>query len=168
MIKFITYDNIMPKQKNEEIIQNLCNVGWYIATEYNSPYQSLFENKQTASGFSYVTHKSTTDKKLNYFAEEVVNKTCEIMKIKYKIERIMWNMYMRNQNGIVHTDIDAPGYLSMLYNLHTTDGGIEIEDNFLIDKESQIKIFDSQIKHRGLGPKKDTIRFNLNIVINVL
>tara|TARA_R110000822_G_scaffold293879_2_gene415913 strand:+ start:201 stop:731 length:531 start_codon:yes stop_codon:yes gene_type:complete len=168
MIKSITLDNIMPTEKNEKIIKNLCNVGWFLATEYTSPYKFLMQDNHLPAGFNYVTHKSAQDKDLNNFAEEVVSKTCEILKIKYKIDRIMWNMYLTGQNGTVHTDMHTYGYLSFLYNLHTTDGGTEIEDTFLIDKESQVKIFDSQTKHKGIGPKKDIIRFNLNVVINVL
>ena len=53
---------------------------------------------------------------------------------------------------------------SILYNLHTTDGAIEIENKRYNDKESEAKIFQSKKTHRGIGPTCDKVRFNLNII----
>jgi hypothetical protein len=74
---------------------------------------------------------------------------------------------MPGMSGNYHTDNDNDNRISILYNLHTTDGGFYLEDKFFPDIMGTAKVFKSNIKHKGIGPIKDKARFNLNIVVMI-
>ena len=73
-------------------------------------------------------------------------------------------MYLKKAETDPHRDTPDQNFKSILYNLHTTDGGIKIENDFYSDKMGQAKIFNSNLIHQGFGPTNDNVRFNLNIM----
>ena len=160
--------NILPKENNKQILKYLCNeVPWKIASEYKKPYDIIFSDNLHL-GYSYCSNLTDNQEILNIPASIVMNTVLEKINLKGKIFRFMWNMYNKNQESFIHSDHHSDNYISVIYNLHTTDGGTEVNGKFYKDQESDAKIFKSNIKHKGVGPKKDFIRFNLNIVIELL
>jgi len=78
--------------------------------------------------------------------------------------RFNWNYYNKSSTGTFHTDSEKPNSYSILYSIHDTDGGVQVADSFYKDVEGQAKLFSSCTQHKGIGPKDNLLRFNLNIV----
>ena len=76
-------------------------------------------------------------------------------------------MYLKDSEGEFHTDRPSDDYLSTLYCLNPSDGGVVIDGKFYGDIESQAKVFKSNTVHKGFGPKKDNVRFNLNVTFKI-
>ena len=160
--------NILPKESNKEILNYLCNeVSWYIAREHKKPYDIIFKDNLHL-GYAYCSNLVPNQEILNIPANIIMNTVLEKTNRKGKLFRFMWNMYNKNQESFAHVDHHLENYISVIYALHTTDGGTEINDKFYKDQESEAKIFKSNVTHRGIGPKKNFVRFNLNIVIELI
>jgi len=160
-------DNILPKDTNLRIINYLCHARWDIACDSgNDRFTKIFSGKN--SGFSYATlinGKPTSDDIiLNFYGFIIFDIIVDKLKISAEISRIYWNMYLKKSEGDPHKDKEDKNFKSILYNLHTTDGGIKIENDFYVDKIGQAKIFNSNLIHQGFGPINDNVRFNLNIL----
>jgi hypothetical protein len=87
---------------------------------------------------------------------------------KGTIARIYWTWYPQNSQTFFHKDNLQHNCFSILYNIHSNDGGTEfIVDNktlFYKSNESEAILFPSLIEHRGVSPKKNKQRFRLNII----
>lgn len=179
MFKTIRFKEILPLSSNIEIIKLLIMQQWGYATDDTKMESLLIDNifNNINHGFYYhsyderrdflhVTHGSL---QLNTYAKiitDIVNS--RLGYAKYKIHRFYWNMYFPNAKMLEHTDWDDDSHLTILYNLHTTDGGIEINKEFHKDEMGTATVFQSNIKHKGIAPIKDPVRFNLNIVFKKL
>ena len=168
MDKIIILDKVLPKQTNKDIINFLSRASWEIGDEYNS---NIPEEKYANGyrGFLCKTYHETRNPKsthdiLNVYADVIFKKVLEELGIKGKPLRFYWNMYYKDHDTTIHRDVNEKGYKTILYTLQNTDGGVWINQKFYQDVQSQAKIFDSRCLHKGQGPKKDPIRFNLNIV----
>lgn len=90
-----------------------------------------------------------------------------------KIHRIFWNWYNPNSLMDYHQDDNRHNRWSIVYNLHSTDGGTEFknvnnENNiFHQSVESQALLFPSVTDHRGVAPKEKLNRFSLNIMVEI-
>lgn len=168
-MKIKLLNNILPKETNKKIITHLTNSHWFIAWDSKMDrFKRIFSNKN--SGFSIVTMnngKAEVDSILNVYGELIFNIVTEKLKIKATLDRVFWNMYLKESEGDFHTDRPNPGCISVIYNLHTTDGGTEIDGKFYGDVESQAKIFNSNTIHKGFGPKQNNVRFNLNLIFRI-
>jgi len=161
-------DNILPQETNLRIIEALSDHHWFIAADKCTTKRLDKINSKTNAGFHIITIKDgkvECNSILNIYGLIIF----DIIKYKLKIKnaslkRLFWNMYLPNAETEIHVDEDFSGYKSVLYSLHTTDGGIEVDKVFYPDIIGQAKIFDSHTLHKGFGPKKDNVRFNLNIV----
>ena len=82
------------------------------------------------------------------------------------IQRIYWNMYVNSSVMEYHRDQQADNNcISIVYNLHTNDGGTNFKDyETKSSKESQAIVFKSEKLHKGIAPKKIPFRFCVNIV----
>lgn len=168
----VILENILDKKTNKEIIKELlASAGWFIAIDvkdYSEKYNFLF-NKKIHSGFSLTTfseNEYVVNEKLTQYANTIIQIILEKSTLKkVKVKRVMWNYYMKNQNGVLHRDYHDENHWSFLYTLNTTDGGLEFNNNFFPDIESEAKLFKSNILHRGIGPKKTIARFNLNVIL---
>ena len=58
-------------------------------------------------------------------------------------------------------------FISAVYNLHTNDGGTQIENQFVESKESQVVLFKSEKKHKAISSKTSNFRLSLNIVMEL-
>lgn len=166
------YNNILPNNLNTKIIQILVNEPhWQFAEDGNqSILPGVFENNINHVGFilkSYdLFNKIDRSPILNIYADMILQFVAREHKLTtYKVQRFCWNYYTPNMNGNYHTDNDSNNRLSILYSLNTTDGGFYLEDKFFPDIMGQAKVFNSNIKHKGVGPKKDKARFNLNMIL---
>ena len=154
----------------EGLYQNELLVGLY--TLYHSSLKHNLKNNNRNSGFVLLTYNVTNNinlnTPLNIYAETIFHLIKE--KSKYDITdplRFYWNYYDSSSMGKLHQDMTTNGHYSIIYNLHTNDGGTEFFDGkktFIKSKAGQAIIFPSEINHRGVAPKKLNHRFNLNIV----
>jgi hypothetical protein len=137
---------------------------------------NLIEGKAVDFGFTLATFDASREfvqkgNNLNVYADLIFQMIVE--KILYlkdkKIFRIYWNYYHQNSQTNFHRDNDHKDFYSIVYNLHSNDGGTEIllndESNFYKSEENEAIIFKSTEEHRGVAPKTDPTRFSLNIVV---
>ena len=165
----------IPKQTNQRILDELFNLqGWSFATD------DSFKIKLNTldSGFSFQSYNSQNQnikshEVLNVYAGFIFDMIREKSLIKFKeIDRFYWNWYHPNSKGTkFHIDDPRDNRYSIIYNLHTNDGGTEfkINDQIKFEKslESEAIVFPSKILHTGVAPTKDLHRFSLNIVTKI-
>lgn len=175
MIKKI--NKILPKEINRNIISILIREGnWNFADDvarFNTEKRNIFvenliDKDFSNSGFSFVTfdrkHNINVNSSLNIFADIIFFKIKETIKIK-QIERIYWNYYDSSSEANFHVDEYEDKYKSIIYNLHTNDGGTQIENKFFPSVESQAIIFKSNFSHKGIACQSKKHRFNLNMIV---
>jgi hypothetical protein len=173
--KVLTINNLFSPLTNLRIVNILVQQHWGFAWDTKDGNKDLLnyvlQNKNY--GFYLITllHNEDTKKtpqsfELNTFGKILVDYICAKLGINepVNIDRFYWNMYFNNSSMIEHTDWKDESRLTILYNLHTTDGGIEINKTFYKDNMGEAKIFHGVNLHKGIAPKKDPIRFNLNVV----
>ena len=166
--------DILPEKSNLTIIDGLIKSNnWYIASdkENDNRFLDIFKNK-IHNGFSMKTFPCEQNEikkiNLNIYGFIIIDIVCNRLNIKnYIVDRFLWNYYLSGNEGINHTDYDRDNFISILYSLHTTDGGIQIENTFYKDVMGEAKVFKSNLIHRGIGPKQDLARFNLNAVVQI-
>ena len=162
-------NNILSVEINKQIINDLVNHHWYIAWDNDmNRVEKIFSNKN--NGFSIITYdygKPIGNSPLNKYGKMVFDIVIKKTKLKAELERIFWNMYFKNSESELHKDRPKENFISVVYNLHTTDGGTEIDDKFYKDMEGQAKIFNSNILHKGVGAKNSNVRFNLNLILKI-
>jgi hypothetical protein len=158
-------NNVLPRSINLDLIKILSEKSWRIGFDINeSRLSTLLSGNYRGFTIASYDNQNSYDDFLNIYANIIYKKILEQLNIDGNLLRFYWNMYYRNHNGRVHKDSKKRNYISIIYNLHTTDGGTQINNKFYPDINGQAKIFNSFIDHKGFGPKKDNVRFNLNIV----
>ena len=83
------------------------------------------------------------------------------------LQRVYWNYYDSSAEANFHKDEFEKGFVSVVYNLHTNDGGTEIEEEFYPSVGGQAIIFPSNVNHRGRPSKSTKHRFNLNMIVKL-
>ena len=169
-----TYDNILPKEVNKLILTELCNsCRWRLAFDKGPRdiYVSMLLSKIDKDfGWNMRSYHRTEhfdeNVKLNTWAQVIFYHVIETSKkfINPIPIRFNWNYYNKSSTGNFHTDSENPNSYSILYSIHDTDGGVQVADSFYKDVEGQAKLFSSCTQHKGIGPKDNLLRFNLNIV----
>lgn len=170
------FENILPPKINLEILKLLVKEHWHISWDSFEDRRLINIFKNNNNGFNVITFQQEpncteiiTDSILNLYAEVIGETVMHKLNVKnFKFERFFWNMYFKNSTSDIHKDRQTPGHLSILYSIHTTDGGTEIAGKKYEDKMGVAKVFDSHIDHKGLSPIKDPVRFNLNIVAKII
>ncbi len=160
----------IPKNINKQISTLLANHHWYkgydLELNENSRYNDLKQGIRR--GFSVETFNGANpiniNTSLNLFANLVYETTLEKLQISGEIFRFYWNLCLPGDIFDLHTDVDKINHYSIIYNLQTTDGGTIINGHKYQDKESQVKLFQSNILHKGVSPINSQFRMNLNIV----
>ena len=156
----------IPTSTNREIMKVLANHQWFRAFDKAEDRLGNLE-KGVSLGWSIETFsngKEELESLLNFYGNFIFNLIIGKAKIKGELYRLFWNMYFPGDKTESHHDHTDENFYSILYNLHTTDGAIEIENKKYNDKESEAKIFQSKKTHKGIGPTYDKVRFNLNII----
>jgi len=159
----------IPQNNNIQIIKLLAHHHWFRGVENNVNHLDELE-KGVNRGFTVMTYNSDTNDlinlntPLNVFANLIWQMTMAKLNCKGQLQRFFWNFYTTNNVTSFHKDMENNDFYSIIYNLHTTDGGTNIENKFYGDQESQVKIFNSNTLHKGIPPKQNKFRMNLNIV----
>jgi hypothetical protein len=180
--KMIELNNLFDLDFNLELINLIQNQrSWILDPEsrHLSSYENEIESSSVYcdSGFVLLSYaKSQIDYLNNHNANltdiskiifNVSIKKLKTMNVFFKhieLDRIMFNYYNRSSCGTWHEDMpNTNNYCSFLYYLNTCDGYTEFE-NIKINSESGKGVFfNSNMRHRGVGPTKDKRRFTLNI-----
>jgi|TARA_R100000030_G_scaffold38625_1_gene28926 hypothetical protein len=166
----------IPTDTNKKILDILFNspsVDWGFAIDD----RFKMNLKKLDSGLSFLTYsqyqKHRPHEVLNTYASFIFDMTKEKSLIKFKeIDRFYWNWYHPYSKGTkFHIDETEDNCYSIIYNLHTNDGGTKfnINDEIKFEKsvESEAVIFPSKILHTGVAPTKDLHRFSLNIITRI-
>ena len=168
-------DISFPKQLNKTLISYLIsNTAWRFATDLNQD-ELIRDNITKKNGFDYGFFIRTYDVKEQHYRDDFLNNIAQTIKnmIDEKsnfniglIQRIYWNMYVNSSVMEYHRDQQADNNcISIVYNLHTNDGGTNFKDYKTISsKESKAIVFKSEKLHKGIAPKKIPFRFCVNIV----
>ena len=110
---------------------------------------------------------TTKDNYLNFFGD-LIFFHCKEKSQKYhfdQVSRYYWNLYSRSSKCLFHTDEHHVNrFISIVYNLHSNDGGTQFKTGTVLANESEAVIFPSHLLHKGLAPKKNKWRLSLNIV----
>jgi len=169
--KIDLFENILSVAENISILTKLIKCPWHLAFDNSKmPIQTVFNYD---SGFNYCVFNSENNTNIE---SEIKNDAIDIfkkilikanIKDKYDLIRLSWNLYFKTSKPKLHKDTNTAGFKSIVYDLHTTDGATIIGGHMIADKMGQAKMFDSEIFHRGVVPKKDNIRFNLNIIFKI-
>lgn len=189
MSQYELLKNICDDSINEFIINLLREQGsWRIAPDdYDSKIstdmaEAGFENDMTGfsdTGMLLMTYNELHDdggmyekfEGLNTMAQYVfcqVLKHCEHTYYDLDLVRVLWNYYNTGSTGVFHVDkdFDDSQYLSIIYQLNTCDGGTIVGDSKIITSVAGNAILiDSNLPHRGVGPKKDSQRYVLNLLL---
>lgn len=169
-------DNVLTKRDNLTILDWLFSEKhWRLATNYLGPgkrlSKALINNVQHA-GFTHTSasigHENFLDDPLNLYTLVIANQISERCGFDYKkIYRTNWNYYCKNQKATPHIDDPKENLISIIYNLHTTDGGTIILDKEYKDVASQAKIFKSNWEHSSSSVTKDKGRVSVNILLEI-
>ena len=166
MIK--TLERILPHGVNRTILNELIKwKSWTIANETAEDPISLVDNNRPNTGFSIISFHRKYNVNMNAMLNNYADIVYFTLKEKFKLgelEKVNWNYYDTSAETTEHQD-ESNEFISAVYSLHTNDGGTEIKSNFYPSIESQAILFDSDVFHRGIPPKKDRHRFNLSLVI---
>lgn len=162
----------IPNQTNKKIIQTLFSTSFWGFAIDNKYTHSVNKADQGLAIVSYQSENipHTPHDILNTYGGVIFDIVQKNSLIKFKkIDRFYWNWYNSKSSGTsYHIDDPADNKYSIIYNLHTNDGGTEfkINDNIKFEKsiESEAIVFPSKIEHRGVAPKESLNRFNLNII----
>jgi len=169
MVKIIK--DILPTKTNLSILKLLSenkNWGFSVDGDQASNLDLLMNGK--CMGFftqTLLNNKPLYDTPLNFFGKIITDIVTDKLGIKEEIDihRFYWNMYLPGNHTEIHDDGHEENLLTIIYNIHTTDGGTEIDGNFYKDERGEAKVFKSRTPHKGVAPINDNIRFNLNIVL---
>jgi hypothetical protein len=166
------YSNILPNDLNSKIIKILLNEpNWRFGKDYEKEIVSgVFDSAINHAGFSLISYDAVNniniDSVLNIYADIILHFVVQAHELnKFTVQRFCWNYYMSGMQGNYHVDHDGDDRLSILYSLNTTDGGLYLGDKFYPDCEGEAKVFNSYLKHKGVGPQKHKARFNLNTIL---
>jgi hypothetical protein len=159
--KFIIYDNVLPKEKFEEIAQGIIgdnSLPWYYSENISGHGKE--EVGYFAHMFYFFEDYKVKVSNWYYLVEPIVN----ILECK-SLLRIKANFYQRtdklhhNKN---HKDYDFIHNGAIFY-LNTNDGFTIINDEHWIESvENRLLIFDSSIPHRSTHCTDKQYRANIN------
>ena len=164
----------IPSQTNKKIIDTLFNTSLWRHAKDGSPVYNI---NQPDCGMAIITFgdsiEYTPHEILNVYAGVIFDIVQKNSLIQFKkINRYYWNWYSPGSIGTkYHEDHPNDNKYSIIYNLHTNDGGtifkINEEEKFEKSVESEAIVFPSKITHKGIPPKKSLHRLNLNIITEI-
>ena len=168
-------DTTLPTSTNKKIINTLFTTSlWTHAWDKNSHHNiNNPDSGMALMSFQNNETQHTPHPILNVYAGVIFDLVQKNSLIKFKtIIRYYWNWYTPSSKGTqYHTDHEDDNRYSILYNLHTNDGGTIFKVNgkevFEKSVESQALVFPSKIEHKGVAPTKDLHRLNLNIITQI-
>jgi hypothetical protein len=164
-----TCKGILTPRLISSIKELLTDLPFKIAVDNKEHVGKMLDTNIKLQGLSRVSNHppiGPTESRLNDFGFFITEKICEKVNLNYsKIRRFMWNIYRAGEEGIFHNDGEEEGLYTILYSLNSSDGYLQINDAKFYDVEDEAKVFPSKLLHKGVGPEKDRLRINLNIVL---
>ena len=169
----------VPHRMNEKIINYLGEQSWnYVSDTADEKYKELFYNIVSNpllkdAGQAIISYRKYGDfvnnNTLNFFGDFIFSLIQERSNFKIKdVSRFYWNLYTPQSVCQEHFDQQDIGrYISAVYNLHTNDGGTQVQNQFVPSKEGQAVIFRSEKIHKGISSKTSNFRLSLNIVMEI-
>lgn len=169
MLKFKILENILDIETNNIVIEELRNnCSWKLADDSNDQ-----ETGYSDQGFNSLTYTHAPNKIVypNDFLNSIA--TLIFKKVVTKVEeepdqcipvRFLFNYYNTGSEGRYHIDNPDPRSKSIVYYFNDCDGGTFVEDDFIESKNGRAVVFDSNLNHKGAGPRKFKQRFVLNII----
>jgi hypothetical protein len=168
--------NILPKEINEKIIFLMLKTeNWKIAKDHNNDL-ALLDDLTGPMGKDYGCSLQTFNEKEKIFIDSPLNYYAEIIyaivrqHTKYKFlrpTRFYWNYYNSSSHTLPHKDYHEDFYASFVYNLHTNNGGTNINNEFYKSNSGEAIVFPSNIVHNGVSQTDTKGRFNLNCVVEL-
>jgi hypothetical protein len=168
--------NILPSEINKKIILLLIKSPyWSIGKDFNDDEKLLIDllnNQGKDYGHTILSFdenlKIMIDTPLNLYAEIIYLTIKAQTKYKFiKPIRFHWNQYNSCSYSSKHKDNEDSFHASFVYNLHTNNGGTEINGVFYPSNEGEAIIFSSNNIHNGVTSTNTKNRFNLNCVIEL-
>ena len=161
-------DEILPIDTNLKILDLVTKHEWFISRDemHLSPLETLMSYNTGLQNITYQEGKDGSQyKELNDYAQLILDQVSKRLKIKTEPHRFFWNLYYTTSISKYHKDWPIPNKCkTIVYNLHTTDGGTDIDGKIYKDKMGQAKVFESNLLHKGVSCVKDLVRINLNII----
>ena len=168
----------VPHRMNEKIINYLGEQHWNYVSDshekYKEPFYNIVSNPSLKdAGQAIISYKKYGDfvnnNTLNFFGDYIFSLIQERSNFKIKdVSRFYWNLYTPQSVCQEHTDQQDIGrYISAVYNLHTNDGGTQVQDQFIPSKEGQAVIFRSEKIHKGISSKTSNFRLSLNMILEI-
>ena len=169
----------VPHRINQKIINYLGEKSWdYVSDfpdpKFKEPFYNVVSNPLLKdAGQAIISYSKygdyVKDNTLNFFGDYVFSLIQERSKFKINdVYRFYWNLYTPQSVCREHTDKQDIGkYISVVYNLHTNDGGTQIENQFVPSKESQAVVFRSEKIHKGISSKTLNFRLSLNMILEI-
>tara|TARA_Y100000114_G_scaffold135301_1_gene136060 strand:+ start:270 stop:788 length:519 start_codon:yes stop_codon:yes gene_type:complete len=164
----------VPFDTNKRILETLFKTQQWGHAYDNKTHLNI---NKADGGFAIVTYADdrsyTSNEILNVYASFIFDMVQKNTVIKFKhLQRYFWNWYSPSSKGtLFHQDDPRDDRYSIIYSLHTNDGGtcFKINDEIKFEKsvESQALLFPSKLEHRGIAPTKDLNRLNLNIIVQI-
>jgi hypothetical protein len=172
------FDLPVPHRMNQKIINYLGEQAWSYVSDcdekYKNPFYDIVSNPLLKdAGQAIVSYRKSGDfinnNTLNFFGDYIFSLIQERSNFKIKdVSRFYWNLYTPQSVCQDHSDEHNVGrFISAIYNLHTNDGGTQVENQFVTSKESQVILFKSEKIHKGISSKTSNFRLNLNIIMEL-
>jgi len=130
----------------------------------NEPDKSIFQGFLQES-FPVNQNHNTSHTMLNTFAVTAVIKLQRLTNKKFELKRVLFNILTKDTKGVEHVDMDIENYYTFILNLEECDGGTYVGKKFFKNKINQGLFFNSNLLHRGEGPKKYLKRMNMALMI---
>ena len=170
--------NILPQEINKKIIQTLIHTkNWAMASDDEQAQKKLVEDllgpPGKDNGFYLQTYNLLQGidlpSPLNIYADIVYTLIKNNTKYKFlRPERFYWNYYNNSSHCLMHKDKLDDHYVSFVYNLHTSNGGTEIEGTFYKSNCGEAIVFPSNFLHKAITPTDTKSRFSLNCIVNLI
>lgn len=153
--------------ENTALINQILGLSFWRKATDDEDYLDPIIKKD--AGFLLESTNLNRDLQINKFVPKIISLVNMTVKGSLnRVERVYWNWYSNNSETTFHQDSHLQNKYSIIYNLHSNDGGTEFKINdeiyFVKSVESQILFFKSNIWHRGIAPKKQKNRYALNIL----
>lgn len=168
--QFIDQRNPLDKIKNFSNFLHVSEFNKLTKNIFNSKKWSFIGSSHGGEQESKFWHLSLSDEQ--FFTEFLFDRICSLTGLKLELERVYANGQSMGQNGSFHQDSERPGSFTFLLFVN------EIEDIDEWGGETQFKIgqhqiisyqpvpntalfFPSRMFHRGLAPRKNTLRVTI-------
>jgi hypothetical protein len=167
--------NILPEEINKKIIHFLLSTkNWKIAHDSNNLnlINDLLGDPGKDYGFSLQTFNEpeniNLDSPLNLYGEIIYSIIKKNTKYNFlKPNRFYWNYYNNSSHTLLHTDKESNNFVSFLYNLHTSNGGTEINGTFYKSNCGEAIIFPSNLLHKAITSTDTKSRFSFNCIVEL-